>query len=63
MDYETYNFYKYGCKILRYFILEGMGAGRGREYGSPITNIYVIKLIIARHTASIIVLRFNKLKS
>ena len=30
VDYESYKFYKYSCKILRYYILEGMGAGRGR---------------------------------
>ena len=29
VDYESYKFYKYSCKILRYFILEGMRAGRG----------------------------------
>ena len=29
VDYESYKFYKYSCKILRYYILEGMGAGRG----------------------------------
>ena len=27
--YESYKFYKYSRKILRYYILEGMGAGRG----------------------------------
>ena len=29
VDYEsyTYKFYKYSCKILRYYILEGMGLG------------------------------------
>ena len=27
VDYESYKFYKYSCKILRYYILEGMGAG------------------------------------
>ena len=31
VDYESYKFYKYSCKILRYYILEGMGAGRGWE--------------------------------
>ena len=29
VDYESYKFYKYSCKKLRYYILEGMGAGRG----------------------------------
>ena len=29
VDYESYKIYKYSCKILRYYILEGMGAGRG----------------------------------
>ena len=29
VDYESYKFYKYSCKILRNYILEGMGAGRG----------------------------------
>ena len=29
VDYESYKFYKYSCKILRYYILEEMGAGRG----------------------------------
>ena len=29
VDYESYKFYKYSCKISRYYILEGMGAGRG----------------------------------
>ena len=29
VDYESYKFYKYSCKILRYHILEGMEAGRG----------------------------------
>ena len=24
VDYESYKFYKYSCKILRYYILEGM---------------------------------------
>ena len=28
VDYESYTFYKYSCKILRYYILEGMGTGR-----------------------------------
>ena len=28
VDYESYKFYKYSCKMLRYYILEGMGAGR-----------------------------------
>ena len=30
VDYESYQFSKYSCKILRYYSLEGMGAGRGR---------------------------------
>ena len=29
VDYEAYKFYKYSCKILRHYILEWMGAGRG----------------------------------
>ena len=29
VDYESYKFHKYSCKILRYYILEGMGAERG----------------------------------
>ena len=29
VDYESYKFYKHSCIILRYYILEGMGAGRG----------------------------------
>ena len=29
VDYESYKFYKHSCKILRYYILKGMGAGRG----------------------------------
>ena len=33
VDYESYNFYMYSCKILRYFILEGMWAGRSGGYG------------------------------
>ena len=28
VDFESYKFYKYSCKILTYYILEGMGAGR-----------------------------------
>ena len=27
VDYESYKFYKYSCKILRYYIMKGMGAG------------------------------------
>ena len=37
VDYESYKFYKYSCNILRYYILEGMGAGRGGAQGRPIT--------------------------
>ena len=29
VDYESYKFYKYSCKILRYYILEGMAVGWG----------------------------------
>ena len=46
VDYESYKFYKYSCKILRYYILEGMGAGRGGRKGDLLHNINVIKLII-----------------
>ena len=46
VDYESYKFYKYSCKILRYYILEGMGAGRGVRKGDLLHNINVIKLII-----------------
>ena len=46
VDYESYKFYKYSCKILRYYILEGMGAGRGGRKGDMLHNINVIKLII-----------------
>ena len=48
VDYESYKFYKYSCKILRYYILEGMGwelRGAGRK-GDLLHNINVIKLII-----------------
>ena len=45
-DYELYKFYKYSCKILRYYILEGMGAGRGGRKGDLLHNINVIKLTI-----------------
>ena len=41
VDYESYKFYKYSCKILRYYILEGMG-----RKGDLLHNINVIKLII-----------------
>ena len=53
VDYESYKFYKYSCKILRYYILEGMGAGRGGapRKGDLLHNINVIKLIIMWHTA------------
>ena len=34
-DYESCIFFKYSCKILRYLCLEGMGTGRGGEYGRP----------------------------
>ena len=37
VNYESYNFYKYSCTILRYFILEGVGARRIGEYGIPVT--------------------------
>ena len=43
VDYESYKFYKYSCKILRHYILEGMGAG---SKGDLLHNINVIKLII-----------------
>ena len=46
VDYESYKFYKYSCKILRYYILEGMGAGRGGRKGDLLHKINVIKLII-----------------
>ena len=46
VDYESYKFYKNSCKILRYYILEGMGAGRGGRKGDLLHNINVIKLII-----------------
>ena len=46
VDYESYKFYKYSCRILRYYILEGMGAGRGGRKGDLLHNINVIKLII-----------------
>ena len=29
VDYKSYKFYKYSCKILRYYILKGIGAGSG----------------------------------
>ena len=54
VDYESYNLYKYSCEIFKYFILEGMSAGRGEEYGHMedlLHNINVIKLIITWHTA------------
>ena len=44
VDYESYKFYKYSCKILRYYILEGLG-GAARK-GDLLHNINVIKLII-----------------
>ena len=32
VDYESYKFYKYSCKILRYYILEWIGlGGAGRK--------------------------------
>ena len=37
VDYESYKFYKYSCNILRYYILEGMGVGRGGAQGRPVT--------------------------
>ena len=39
VDYESYKFYKYSCKILRYYILEARD-------GDLLHNINVIKLII-----------------
>ena len=29
VDYESYKFYKFSCKIVRCYILEGMRAGKG----------------------------------
>ena len=49
VDYESYKFYKYSCKILRHYILEGLG-GAARK-GDLLHNINVIKLIIMWHTA------------
>ena len=46
VDYESYKFYKYSCKILRYYILKGMRAGRGGRKRDMLHNINVIKLII-----------------
>ena len=47
VDYESYKFYQYSCKILRYYILEGMGLGGGAgRKGDLLHNINVIKLII-----------------
>ena len=46
VDYESCKFYKYSCKILIYYILEGMGAGGAGRKGDLRHNINVIKLII-----------------
>ena len=44
VDYESHKFFKESCKILRYYILEGLGgAGRMEDL---LHNINVIKLII-----------------
>ena len=46
MDYESYKFYKCSCKILRYYILKGMGLGGAGRKEDLLHNINVIKLII-----------------
>ena len=43
VDYESYKFYKYSCKILRYYILEGMGITVAdslfyRNYAQPLVE-------------------------
>ena len=43
VDYESFKFYKYSFKILRYYNLEGIGAGR-KEY--LLHNFNVKKIII-----------------
>ena len=48
VDYKSYKFYKYSCKILRYYILKGIGAGSGGAGRKEdlLHNINVIILII-----------------
>ena len=45
VDYESYKFYKYSCKILRYYILEGMGDHGGWEGRGVRETCYIILML------------------